>query len=146
MRATHRTRRIRGAAYIIGIAAVLVASGCGESDFKNTPRPAVPVELTGVIKEDQVTVSPSDVGAGAVRITISNQTNDAHTVTLAGESTQDRVGPINPMDTATLQKTLKPGTYEVRAGSDAALPREIQPAELDVGAKRRDSNDRLLQP
>lgn len=128
------------------MATVLGAAGCGEADFKNTPRPAVPVELTGVIKSDQVTVSPSDVGAGAVRITISNQTKDAHTVTLAGEHTEERVGPINPMDTATLQKTLPPGTYEVRAGSDAALPGDIQPAELDVGSKRRDSNDRLLQP
>jgi hypothetical protein len=126
--------------------AVLGASGCGESDFKNNPGPAVPVELTGVIKSDQLSVSPSDVGAGAVRITISNQTADAHTVTLAGERTEERVGPINPMDTATLQKTLKPGTYEVRAGSEVALPREIRPAELDVGAKRRDANDRLLQP
>ena len=34
----------------------------------------MPLELTGVIKDDAVTVSPSKLGAGPVLITISNQT------------------------------------------------------------------------
>jgi hypothetical protein len=146
MSATHKTRRIRGAAFLVGLVALLAASGCGESDFKNESRPAVPVELGGVIKSDRVDVEPSDVRAGPVKITISNQTDDAHTVTLEGESTEERVGPINPLDTATIQKTLRPGTYLVRAGSAAALPKEIPPAELDVGPKRRNSNGKVLQP
>jgi hypothetical protein len=130
-------------------ALALVASGCGgESDFKNEPRPAVPVELTGVIQNGKVTVSPDKVGAGPIQITISNQTNRAYTVNLSnGEPREgDDVGPVNPLDTATIQKTVAPGTYEVSAGFRQALPREITPAILTVGAKRRDSNDRLLQP
>jgi hypothetical protein len=86
------------------------------------------------------------VGAGPVLITVSNQTKDAHTLTLEGQSVRERVGPINPLDTATIQKTLKPGTYEVRAGSSVAVAREIKPASLVIGKQRKDSNDQLLQP
>jgi hypothetical protein len=61
----------------------------------------VPVELTGVIQSDAVTVSPARIGAGR---------------------------------------------YEVRAGSDVALPREIRPAELRIGRERRSSSNDLLLP
>ena len=122
------------------------ASGCGEDDFANRPRPAAPIELTGVIQDDKVTVSPAKVGAGPVLITISNQAKGAHTVTLEGASVRDRIGPINPLDTGTIQKTLEPGTYEVRAGSAKAVPREIRPARLTVGKKRGSSSNELLQP
>jgi hypothetical protein len=124
----------------------LLAAGCGEEDFENRPRPAVAVELTGVVQEDKVTVSPDKVGGGPVLITISNQTEDAHTITLEGTEVKERVGPVNPQDTATIQKTLKPGSYEVRAGSDIAVPKEIKPAKLTVGRDRPDASDRLLLP
>ena len=106
----------------------------------------MPVELTGVIQEGRITVSPNEVGAGPIVITISNQSQDAHTVTLEGDTVKERVGPVNPQDTTTIQKTLRPGTYEVRAGSPVAVTREIQPAVLEVGPERKDSNDRLLLP
>ena len=106
----------------------------------------MPVELTGVIQEDKVTVSPDKEGAGPILITVSNQTKEAHTLTLEGESVRERVGPINPLDTATIQKTLRPGAYEVRAGSSVAVAREIRPATLTIGKKRKDSNDELLLP
>jgi hypothetical protein len=147
MRATRKTRRFRGSAAVLtaGLTVVLVA-GCGSSDFKNKPRPAVPIELTGVIQEKKVTVSPNKVGAGPILITVSNQTNDAHTLTLEGESVRERVGPINPLDTATIQKTLREGTYEVRAGSSVAVAHEIKPATLVIGKPRKDSNNQLLTP
>jgi hypothetical protein len=126
------------------------AAGCGEDDFENEPRPPVPIELTGVIQEDKVTVSPNGrngkLGAGPFLITISNQTADAHTITLEGDRITERVGPVNPEDTATIQKTLPQGDYEVRAGSEVAVPKEIEPAELEIGPERKDSNDRLLLP
>ena len=136
--------RARGVAILATVAAV--AGGCGDEDFENRPRPPVPIELTGVIQEKKVTVSPDRVGAGPVLITVSNQTKDAHTLTLEGGSVRERVGPINPLDTATIQKTLRPGSYEVRAGSSVAVEREITPATLVIGKKRRDSNDQLLLP
>jgi hypothetical protein len=128
------------------LAAGLVIAGCGEEEFANEPRPPVPVELTGVIQDDAVTVSPSRIGAGPILITMSNQTRNEVTITLDGESITDEVGPVAPLDTATIQKTLDPGLYEVRAGSDVALPREIRPAELEIGRERPSSSGDLLLP
>jgi hypothetical protein len=128
------------------LAAGLAVAGCGGEDFANNPRPPVRVELTGVIQPDAVTVSPARIGAGPVLITMSNQTRTPITITLDGTSVRDRVGPVPPLDTATIQRTLDPGVYEVRAGSDVALPREIRPAELEIGRERRSSSSDLLLP
>jgi hypothetical protein len=127
------------------IAAVLVA-GCGEDDFENKARAPVREALTGVIQDDEVTVSPSKLGAGPVEITISNQTDRNHSITLEGESTITREGPVAPGDTATIQKTLEPGSYEVRAGSKKAVRKEIRPAVLEIGKERKNSNNELLLP
>jgi hypothetical protein len=147
MRATGKTRRFRGGAAVLAAGVVVILpSGCGDKDFKNKPRPSVPIELTGVIQEKKVTVSPNKVGAGPILITVSNQTKDAHTLTLEGERVRERVGPINPLDTATIQRTLRPGSYEVRAGSSVAVAHEIKAATLTIGKARRNSSDRLLLP
>ncbi|MGH2741377.1 MAG: hypothetical protein ACRDN8_02595 [Thermoleophilaceae bacterium] len=138
--------RVRGVAIFAAVAAVAVAAGCGDEDFENEPRPPVPLELTGVIQEDKVTVSPSSVGAGPLVITISNQTDARHTLTLEGESIKEEVGPVAPLDTATIQRTLAPGSYEVRAGSMRAVKKEIAPASLDIGKERQNSNSELLLP
>jgi hypothetical protein len=144
------TRRIRAGALCVLCAAGLVLSACGEDDFENDPRPPVPLQLTGVITPQKVTVSPSDVGAGPVVITISNQDDAAHTVTLesadGGGTIREQVGPINPLDTATLQRTLTEGRYTVSAGSEAAVPREIKPATLNIGKERKSGSDELLLP
>jgi hypothetical protein len=128
------------------LAAGVVVAGCGDEDFANEPRPPLPVELTGVIQDDAVTVSPSRIGAGPILITISNQTRNQATITLDGASIRERVGPVPPLDTATIQRTLAPGLYEVRAGSEMALPREIRPAELEIGRERDSSSSDLLLP
>ena len=129
----------------LAVVAALVA-GCGEDDFKNEARAPVRVALTGVIHDDEVTVSPSKVGAGPVEITISNQTDRERTITLEGESITEKQGPVQPGDTATIQKTLGPGSYEVRAGSEKAVRTEIQPAVLEIGKRRKNSNNELLLP
>jgi hypothetical protein len=137
--------RARGVAILAAVAAV--AAGCGEEDFENEPRPPVTMELTGVIQEDKVTVSPSrNIGAGPFLITISNQTDSEHTITLEGASITERVGPVAPLDTAEIQRTLAPGSYEVRAGSSRAVRRRIAPATLDVGEERKSSSGDLLLP
>ena len=121
-------------------------AGCGEDDFENRPRPPVPIELTGVIQEDEVTVSPSKIGAGPIVITISNQTERSHTVTLEGGSLRERVGPVAPLATTTIERTLSPGSYEVKAGSRRAVPKEIEPAVLRIGKERASSSGDLLLP
>jgi hypothetical protein len=146
MRATGKTRWSGAIAFLVAGTLSVLASGCGGGDFENKPRPPVPIELTGVIQAEKVTVSPNKVGAGPILITISNQTEEAHTVTLEGDTVKERIGPVQPEDTATIQKTLPRGDYEVRAGSDVAVPKEIQPAKLKITNQRRDSSDTLLLP
>lgn len=130
----------------MGAAAALALPACGDDDFENEPRPPVPLQLTGVVTPERLTVSPARIGAGPVVITVSNQTPDSHTVTLEGEGVVERVGPVNPQDTATLQKTLRPGQYVVKAGSERAVEKEIRPATLVVGKQRDSASDELLLP
>ena len=140
-----RKTRIRTPALLL-CAAALGTPACGDDDFKDEPRAAVPIELGAVIKPTRVIVSPDALGAGPVRITVSNQTDQPHSVTLAGRSVSERVGPVYPQDTANIQKTLEPGRYELRAGSEDGASGAIAPAELKIGPPRRESNDRLLLP
>ena len=140
-----RKTRSRKLALLI-CAAALATPACGDDDFENEPRSAVPIELGAVIKPKRVIVAPDDLGAGPVRITISNQTSGAHSVTLAGRAVSERVGPVYPQDTASIQKTLEPGRYELRVGSEDDATTGIAPAELTIGSRRRESNDRLLLP
>jgi hypothetical protein len=127
--------------------AAILAVGCGEDDFENEPRAPIRLELSGVVQPDRVTVSPSrDLGAGPFEITLSNQTDDPHTITLEGESIVERAGSVEPGDTLTIRRTLDPGSYELRAGSEQAVRKEIEPAVIDVGAERPDSNSDLLLP
>jgi hypothetical protein len=129
------------------LAGALFVIGCGGgSDFKNEPRPPTPVQLTGVVRDNAVTISPRRVGAGPVILLMANETDQAHTITLEGEGTTDTVGPINPLDTAMLQQTLKPGTYTIKAGSKTATVREIKPGTLTVGPQRSSSSNQLLLP
>ena len=99
-----------------------------------------------MIQDEKVTVSPSKIGAGPVEITISNQTDDPHSITLEGESIVERQGPVAPLRHGTIQKTLEPGDYEVRAGSAKAVTKEIKPAILRIGKERENSNNELLLP
>jgi hypothetical protein len=132
---------------VAALAVTLALAGCGGGkDFANKPRPPVPLQLTGVITKQKVTISPNKVGAGPVVITVSNQTGQSRTLTLDGNGIQERVGPINPLDTAVLQKTLKPGRYSVTAGSEKATSSAIQPATLLIGKERPSGSDKVLLP
>ncbi len=138
-------KRLSKTSLLIAAFLVTTAIGCGE-DFKNERRAPISIDLTGVIKPRAVTVSPHKIGAGPISITISNQTEEAHTLALVGNSVREEVGPVNPQDTATIQKTVAQGTYEVRAGSENGGTNTVRPATLKVGRARPASNDRTLLP
>ena len=158
MSATAKRPKRLAALLVCGAASTAAVAGCGGDDFENEPRPPVPVEITGVITKDKVTVSPDKEGGGPIVLTISNQTKDSHTVTLEGVGSQpgtskanqvaETVGPINPLDTATIQVTLQRGQYEVKAGSKEAVPEEkmIAPAQLEIGPERESGKNQLLLP
>lgn len=139
--------RIRSAGLLAAIAGALVLGGCGgDDDFENDPRPPIPVQLSGVITESEVSVEPREIGAGPIVLIVSNQTDQAHSITLEGPSGREEVGPINPQDTGRIQHNLDQGSYEVRAGSDAAVDKEIEPAKLAVGPRRPSSSGDVLLP
>jgi hypothetical protein len=137
----------RTALLLAGVLGALVVGGCGDDDdFENEPRPPVPVQLSGVITESEVSVEPRSIGAGPIVLLVDNQTDQAHTVTLDGPSGTEEVGPINPRDAGRIQHNLAQGTYEVRAGSDEAQEKEIEPAKLTVGPMRPSSSNDVLLP
>jgi hypothetical protein len=148
MKATAKMHGRRALLVAGAVSLMLGATGCGDEDFANEERPPTAVELSAVIRDDGVTISPPREGAGQILITFANLTDRAHTITLEGEDVIERTAPIQPQDTATIQKTLLPGTYEVRAGSSRAVDIEdqIPPATLTIGQERTSSNDDLLLP
>jgi hypothetical protein len=135
-------------ATVAAVGAALFLAACGEEDFDNKARPPVRLQLSGVIAKDKVTVSPDhNLGAGPVELTISNQTDQRHTIEIDGGSTAEPAQPVDPGDTLTIKRTLDPSTtYRVIAGSEKAQRKEIEPATLDVGTERRDSNSDLMLP
>ena len=82
-------------------------AACGEDDFKNEPRAPVPVNLTGVVQSDKVTVSPAKVGGGPVIITIANQTDDPHEIIPARRLGERERGPGAPTAAGTIRRTLE---------------------------------------
>jgi hypothetical protein len=142
-------KRGRLLAFALLATAATTGVGCGAgSDFKDEPRPPTPLQLSGVIRNDKVTVAPHRLGAGPVILIISNQTQQAHTVTVSGSggSESTTVGPVNPLDTAKIQQNLRQGDYTVKAGSSKAVVRMIRPATLRVGRSRPDSSNQVMQP
>jgi hypothetical protein len=142
-----RLRRVSVRALLAGGLASLAIAGCGEgSHFKNKPRPATPLQITGVINNRAVSVEPARFGAGPVVINISNQTQQTHTVTLTGDNLNEQVGPVHPLDTVPIQVTLGQGEYTVRASSSSDTASSINPATLSVGPPRKSSSGTLLLP
>jgi hypothetical protein len=156
------------ASVLAGGSILLLFSGCGGDDkFKNEPRPPIPTQLTGVITDEEVTISPDTLPLPAEKgqqqasrdldtpiiLVISNQTQDPHTITLTGKTRDGKpieanTPSINPLDTAQIQQTLPPGTYEVKAGSEKAVdPNEmIASARLTINPNRQTSSDDVLLP
>ena len=132
---------------VVVVAMAVALAGCGGGkDFANKPRPPVTLQLTGVITKEKVTISPRKVGAGPVVIKVSNQSGGTRTLLLEGNGIQERVGPISSLAVGTLQKTLKPGRYTVKAGSEAATAHAIRAATLLIGKERGSASDKVLLP
>jgi hypothetical protein len=144
----HRLSRARAIAAAVMLSAVL-ASACGEEDdYANNARPPKPIVVSAAVTDSAISVSPKEFGAGPVNLIATNQTEKAQEITLETDEIggsepgiQQRTGPINPGDTATLKADLRPGTYRV-----AVDGQEIKAAALEVGASRPSAQNELLQP
>jgi len=108
---------IRAAALLSGgmLMTGLIA-GCGGSDFKDKPRPPVPLEITGVITDKNVTVSPAKVPA-------------------RGPVTLDHLEPDARVSTRS--------THRGRAASEQG-PRPRRPSARSTRSRHRQHSSRTL--
>ena len=130
------------------MSALLIGACGGDDEFANRERAPAPIILSASITPRDITVSPSRIGAGTVELIASNLTSTSQQITLRSEMLsagtaplQQRTGPINPGDTASLTADLVQGTYRLttRAGREPS-------ATLRVGPTRSGSSAGLLQP
>ncbi len=144
----HRFNRAK-ALIAVSVLTGTLAAACGEEDdYANRARPPSPIVISASISPDRVSVSPRQFGAGPVTLIVANQTERAQEITLetdeiggSGPGIQQRTGPINPGDTASLKANLEQGTY--RVGVDG---QNIRAAALNVGEARPSAQNELLQP
>ena len=135
------------------VVAVLLTVGvasCGgdDTDYANKPRPPAPISVTAAIDANRVRVSPPTFGSGPVVFIISNQSGTPQKVTfetdeIGGSSGGIRrsTGTIQSRSTGQLKVDPREGTYKLSAsGSD------IKAASVEVGARRRSSQNDLLLP
>jgi hypothetical protein len=140
---------------IFALSAIAIAGCGGGKHFANNPRPPTPVNLTVYINNSRILVSPTSVGAGPVTFIITNQANQAESLTVqpaSGGAALASTAPINPQATSSVQVNFTPGAYTVTTSSGGATnaaqatPTTIQSASLLVGPERQNANNVLLQP
>ena len=129
---------------LAALAVAFAISACGEDDFENQGRPPSPIELTALISDSAVKVSPSTaaaVGAGLVTVTISNQSQDPAALVLEGP-TDAASDEIPAGGTGSLKTTLEEGDYVVTAGESSRAGE----GSLAVGPERESAQNELLLP
>lgn len=146
MRSVGALRRSRWATSAGALA--LLISGCGEDEFANRERAPERIILSVSITPREITVSPSRIGAGTVELIASNLTSRSQQITLRSDKLsagtaplEQRTGPINPGDTASLTADLVRGTYRLTTSAGRQPP-----ATIRVGPPRSTSSDQLLAP
>jgi hypothetical protein len=140
---------IRGVRVLVVAVLALGVVACGaETDYANKPRPPAPISATVAIDGSRVRVSPPKFGGGPVTFIISNQSGAAQKVTFEtdelgaehGGITRS-TGTIQPRSTAQLKVDAREGTYTLSASGGS-----IKPATVEVGPRRRSSQNDLLLP
>jgi hypothetical protein len=128
---------------VAAVAAAFAISACGEDDFENNPRPPSPIELTALINDSEVKVSPSTaaaVGGGLATFTISNQSTEPAALVLEGP-TDEASDEIPPGGTGNMKVALEKGDYVVSSGMS-----DLRESSLEVGPERKSSQNELLLP
>jgi hypothetical protein len=122
---------------------------CGDDeDHVNRERPAASINVTAAIIDGRIHVSPDSVGAGPIRLIVTNQTESAQELTLETDEVGGDSGgitqstePIDPSGTATLEAGVREGESAISVADG-----EIRPAAVKVGAPRPSAQDQLLLP
>jgi hypothetical protein len=138
----------------IGVMAVTAAAVCGcasSPKYANHPRPALPLNLTVIVNNSGVSVSPASVGGGQVTFTITNQSqNQAEGLTIKVTGTGQElatVPPINPQGATQVTVNLAANTdYELIPTTPGAANASLTHARVSVGADRSGSRNVLMTP
>ena len=132
---------------VVVLALGVVACGA-ESDYANKPRPPAPISVTAAIDKSRIRVSPPTFGGGPVTFIISNQSGAEQKVTFESDELgaetggiRRATGTIAPRSTANLKVDAPEGTYMLSASGG-----DVAPATIEVGARRRSSQNDLLLP
>jgi hypothetical protein len=134
------------------ISIAMLVVGCGSSDdYANDPRPPKPVNVSVMLTDRRVLISPQRLGAGPAIFTVINQSGRSRDLRLAPPRGSTSAclhadassGPINPMGSARLTVNLVEGDCVVSAGAPRRGPR---PALLTVGRERESAQAQLLLP
>jgi hypothetical protein len=126
----------------VGLAALTVVA-CGSDDYENEPRPPTPAEISIQVADDELSVSPSEFGAGIANITILNTGTEPTKVAIQGPS--PGLSPrVAPGTSDVLKIEMDPGEYEATA-ADLDLA-DVPPFEFVVGPERESANNELLLP
>jgi hypothetical protein len=143
-----RSRRWTAGGIVIALGALAIAGCGGDDEFANRERAPAPITLSASITPRDITVSPSRIGAGPIELITSNLTTTSQQITLRSETLsagtaplQQRTGPINPGDTASLTADLVQGTYRITTPTS-----RMPSATIHVGPSRSGATDQLLQP
>jgi hypothetical protein len=140
---------IRAVRVLVVVVLALGVISCGaESDYTNKPRPPAPISVTAAIDKTRIRVSPPTFGGGPVTFIISNQSGAEQKITFEsdelGASTggiRRATGTIEPRSTGNLKVDAPEGTYTLSASGG-----NVAPATIEVGERRRSSQNDLLLP
>jgi hypothetical protein len=133
----------RGVAVLAVAVLATVGTGCGSDDeARSKERPAVPLNVSVNLGQDDITASPKRFGAGPITLLVANQSGAAQTLTVDGPRLRRSVGPIAPQDTATVRLRVEQGEHTVSAEESAGLREET----LTVGPPRPSAQNDLLLP
>ena len=140
---------IRAVRVLVVVVLALGVVACGaESDYANKPRPPAPISVTAAIDKTRIRVSPPTFGGGPVVFIISNQSGADQKVTFESDELgaetggiRRATGTIAPRSTANLKVDAPEGTYMLSASGG-----DVAPATIEVGARRRSSQNDLLLP
>ena len=140
---------IRAVRVLVVVVLALGVVACGaESDYANKPRPPAVINVTAAIDKSRIRVSPPAFGGGPVVFIISNQSGAEQKVTFESDELgaetggiRRATGTIAPRSTANLKVDASEGTYMLSASGG-----DVAPATIEVGARRRSSQNDLLLP
>lgn len=134
-------RRGAAAIAVVAVLALTGLAGCGNDDFENKPKPAIPVEATIEITTDRIDVSPLSFGAGLVTFVIANNSTTEAALEIEGP-VDETSSPIPGNGNGVFKIDMKSGNYTLTVPGNE----QVRPTELKVGPPRPPSNNDLLQP